>query len=109
MAHKRKEPYTIEELKEFIKKNEKAFRDRGFRFIVKWKSYYDEERFIFLNCKGFSSGLSSIYNDEIIKIDLKKSKIIFEGAMSTLLKEKKVGMLNPMILVVIVVLEQVEA
>ena len=29
---------------------------------------HDEERFIFLNCKGdFPSGLSSIYNDELIK------------------------------------------
>lgn len=51
---------------------------------------HDEERFIFLNCKGdFPSGLSSIYNDEIIKIDLKKSKIIFEGGFEYIAKREK--------------------
>ena len=48
------------------------------------------ERFIFLNCKGdFPSGLSSIYNDELIKIDLKKSKIIFEDGYEYIAKRKK--------------------
>ena len=51
---------------------------------------HEEERFIFLNCKGdFPSGLSSIYNDEIIKIDLKKSKIIFDSGYEYIAKRKK--------------------
>ena len=51
---------------------------------------HDEESFIFLNCKGdFPSGLSSIYNDELIKIDLKKSKIIFEDGYEYIAKRKK--------------------
>tara|TARA_R110000803_G_C11770663_1_gene295224 strand:- start:116 stop:538 length:423 start_codon:yes stop_codon:yes gene_type:complete len=51
---------------------------------------HDKERFIFLNCKGdFPSGLSSIYNDELIKIDLKKSKIIFEDGYEFIAKRKK--------------------
>ena len=60
-------------------------------FLLSSKSYsHDEERFIFLNCKGgFPSGLSSIYNDEIIKIDLKKSKIIFEDGYEYIAKRKK--------------------
>ena len=59
--------------------------------LLSGKSYsHDEERFIFLNCKGdFPSGLSSIYNDEIIKIDLKKSKIIFEDGYEYIAKRKK--------------------
>lgn len=59
--------------------------------LLSGKSYsHDEERFIFLNCKGdFPSGLSSIYNDEIIKIDLKKSKIIFEGGYEYIAKREK--------------------
>ena len=59
--------------------------------LLSTKSYsHDEERFIFLNCKGdVPSGLSSIYNDEIIKIDLKESKIIFEGGYEYIAKRKK--------------------
>ena len=50
---------------------------------------HDEERFIFLNCKGdFPTGLPSDYNDEIIKIDLKQSKIIFEDGYEYIAKKK---------------------
>ena len=59
--------------------------------LLSSKSYsHEDERFIFLNCKGdFPSGLSSIYNDEIVKLDLKKSKIIFEDGYEYIAKRKK--------------------
>ena len=49
---------------------------------------HDEKRFIFLNCEGnFPPGHSS--NEALIKIDLKKSKIIFEGGYEYIAKRKK--------------------
>ena len=49
---------------------------------------HDEKRFIFLNCKGdFPSGHS--YNEQLIKIDLKKSKIIFSNGYEYLTTRKK--------------------
>ena len=51
---------------------------------------HDEERFIFLSCNGeFPSSLSSIYNEELIKIDLKKSKIIFTDGYEFIANRKK--------------------
>jgi len=50
---------------------------------------HDEEKIKFIRCKGdFPSGLSSIYNDEIIKIDIKKSKIIFDTGYEYISKKK---------------------
>ena len=49
---------------------------------------HDEKRFIFLNCKGdFPPGHSS--NEALIKIDLKKSKIIFSNGYEYITKRKK--------------------
>ena len=51
---------------------------------------HDEERFIFLSCNGeFPSSISSIYNKELIKIDLKKSKIIFTDGYEFIANRKK--------------------
>ena len=48
------------------------------------------KRFIFLNCKGdFPPGHSS--NEALIKIDLKKSKIIFSNGYEYITKRKKGG------------------
>ena len=50
---------------------------------------HDEKRFIFLNCEGdFPPGHSS--NEALIKIDLKKSKIIFSNGFEYITKRKKV-------------------
>ena len=50
---------------------------------------HDEKRFIFLNCKGdFPSGHSSI-TETLVKIDLKKSKIIFSNGYEYLTTRKK--------------------
>ena len=49
---------------------------------------HDEKRFIFLNCKGdFPSGHS--YSRTLVKIDLKKSKIIFSNGYEYLTTRKK--------------------
>ena len=51
---------------------------------------HDEEKIKFVRCIGdFPSGLSSIYNDEIIKIDIKQSKIIFDSGYEYISKRKK--------------------
>ena len=51
---------------------------------------HDEKKIKFIRCIGdFPSGLSSIYNDEIIKIDMKKSKIIFDSGYEYISKRKK--------------------
>lgn len=48
-----------------------------------------DEDLIFLNCKGdFPSGLGSSMTDEIIKIDTKKSKIIFSDGYEYISKRK---------------------
>ena len=52
-------------------------------------SYSHDENLIFLNCKGdFPSGLGSSMTDEIIKIDTKKSKIIFSDGYEYISKRK---------------------
>lgn len=49
---------------------------------------HDEKRFIFLNCEGdFPPGHSS--NEALIKIDLKKSKIIFSNGFEYTTRRKK--------------------
>jgi len=51
---------------------------------------HDEKKIKFIRCIGdFPSGLSSNYNDEIIKIDMKKSKIIFDSGYEYISKRKK--------------------
>ena len=51
---------------------------------------HDEKKIKFVRCIGdFPSGLSSIYNDEIIKIDMKQSKIIFDSGYEYIAKRKK--------------------
>ena len=51
---------------------------------------HDEKKIKFVRCIGdFPSGLSSIYNDEIIKIDIKQSKIIFDSGYEYISKRKK--------------------
>jgi hypothetical protein len=51
---------------------------------------HDEEKIKFVRCIGdFPSGIFSISNDEIIKIDIKQSKIIFDTGYEYISKRKK--------------------